>query len=242
MLSILESNEPVVPAEKKMNITRLQQVLGVRPLAEGEEPSTAVVNHDEISVSKANGPVSLPWAPSAAPPRPPAAVPPAAAVWERSETGSPELQQFAEQFARNFLGSLSGVFKDVQALLTEDRNRLSAALEELRRNSRDTEALRSEIVSLRQKVESVEEGRQQLANRLRQAEENLSRSAGAAQSYQETRQQIEKRLELQAGAIRTLNDAVGSRDERLNRLLAALQAIDGAAAEAAVPRTLPNDL
>ena len=242
MLSILEPNKPVVQPEKKITIAHLQHVLGARPLAAREEPGSAIKTRDEILASHADGPVRLPWEPSAAPPRPSTPVAPAAAHPERSETCSPELQQFAEQFARSFLGSLSGVFKDVQALLTEDRSRLSAVLDELRGNSRDSEAQRSEIVSLRQKVESLEEGRQQLANRLRQAEENLSRFAGAMQTYQETRLQIEKRLELQAGAIRTLNDAVRSRDERLNNLVSTLQAIETAAGEATVPRTLADDL
>lgn len=243
MLSIFEdktllTSEP----EKRPTRDRLQEVLGGRPVAVAEEPATVEVTSDDLAPPKAASPVPFPWEPKTTTPRPHAPAAPAAAGPQRSDSASPELQQFADQFARTFLESLSWVMKDVQALLSEDRKRLAAALDELRMNSRDAEAVRGEMDSLRLKVGALENGRQQLTSRLDQVEQNLSRSSGALHAFEETRPQIEKRLDLQAGAIRSLHDAVQSRDERLGQLLSTFQAMQTAAAGAVAPKALSNEL
>lgn len=222
MFSIFDHHETTAESERKLTLGRLQQVLEESPPASAEEPPTATA--------------------TAATPGPPVRAVPVVADPQPSETASIELQQFAEQFARGFLETLTRVMKDVQALLTEDRKRLGTAMEELRTNSRDVQAVRLDVTNLRLKVEAMENDRNQLTSKLDRAEQNLDRASGALRTFEETRSQVEKRLDLHAGAIRSLHDAVQSRDENLGRLLATLQAVQTAAAGATVPKALSSNL
>jgi polyhydroxyalkanoate synthesis regulator phasin/uncharacterized coiled-coil protein SlyX len=169
-------------------------------------------------------------------------VAPAALDAECRGAGSPEFQHFAEQFAVSFLEDVTRVMRDAHALLTQDRRRVEAVLDDLTRSLWNAETVRSEMVRLRERLDFLEQGRKQLADNFRQVEDSLSVSSSASSSLQRSHLQLERRLALQAGAIRTLHTAVGSREDLLDRILSTLQAMQIPVGEAAGSESVRHDL
>ncbi len=242
MLSILERNETERQTEKKPALVRLQQVLSTPPDGTVEGPAPAGLTCEGQSKPAMAGPAPISATPRVVPPLAPVPVPPAAANIERDDAGSPEFQDFAQQFARSFLDGISHAMKDAHALLTQDRQRMETALKELESGLRDMETVRQEVVRLRERVDALGEGRDQTSGRLGQIEDKLRGSSGAMHTLEEARRRIEERLELQAGAIRILHNTVHSRNDELGKLFSGLQALQTLAADATRPTALPADL
>jgi chromosome segregation ATPase len=159
-------------------------------------------------------------------------------------SGSPEFQQFAEQFMRSFLGGLSGAVKEINSLVSEDRRKLEEVFDFFARTSREVESVRGDIAALARTVETFAKSQDELATRIAKADEAI-RNLSNASDAQEQVQQLDRRLELQAGVIRTLHNAVHAREERLERLLGAFQGLHALAADSAGSSrrpTLPEEM
>jgi len=118
---------------------------------------------------------------------------------EQEVAMSAEIQKFAEDFTRNFLGAVAGTFQEMHGLLAEDRGRVAAAIEEFA----------GQIAALREQTEAH--------SRL------LADVQSVIQNLHPRQEALEKRMELQAGAIRTIHAAVQEREDRFNKLLLTLQ-------------------
>jgi pyridoxine 5'-phosphate synthase PdxJ len=67
-------------------------------------------------------------------------------------------------------------------------------------------------------------------------------TTAAVHAIQDAQQTLEKRLELQAGVIRTMHNAVQSREEKLDKILSTFQALHNVGAERNGGRGLPDNL
>jgi hypothetical protein len=233
MLSIMDLHPTEPQSEKMASLTRLQKVLSTPRYESAEEPTSAACARERQFMHETAGSADVGWEPPVNPPLPPALAAPAAVDAECSGSGTPEFQHFAEQFAVSFLEDVTRVMRDAHALLTQDRRRVEAALDDLTRSLWDAQTVRSEMVRLREMLESLEQGREQLADKLGHAEDSLSASSSALSAFQSSRLQAERRLALQAGAIRTLHSAIGSREDLLDRILSTFQAVETPTGEAA---------
>ena len=245
MLHIFDQKEFEPQPDRKQTLNRLQNVLGAerRPGSDGPPAPVAAATVTAPPVEKA--PATPPaWARKQAqnrpePPRtqPPPPLPPTPAPVVRQEplpavAGSPEFQQFAEQFMRSFLGGLSGAVKEINSLVSEDRRKLEEVFDFFARTSREVESVRGDIAALARTVETFAKSQDELATRIAKADEAI-RNLSNASDAQEQVQQLDRRLELQAGVIRTLHNAVHAREERLERLLGAFQGLHALAADSA---------
>ena len=249
MLHIFDQKEFEPLPDRKQTLNRLQNVLGMehRPGSEGPPAPVAAV----VTAPPAEKPPGTPpaWArkqaqnrpepPRTQPPPPPPAVPAARVEHVPEVTGSPEFQQFAEQFMRSFLGGLSGAVKEVNSLLSEDRRKLEEVFGFFARTSREVESLRGDLAALARTVETFAKSQDDLNNRIAQTEEAI-RSINDSSSGQEQVKQLDRRLELQAGVIRTLHNAMHAREERLERLMGAFQGLHALASDAPGPSRRPS--
>lgn len=239
MLSIMDLHPPELQSEKKASLARLQKVLSTPRYESAEEPTSAEGARERQLMHETAGSADVGWEAPVSPPLSPAPVAPAVVAAECRGAGSPEFQHFAEQFAVSILENVTRVMRDAHALLTQDRRRVEAALDDLTRSLWDAETVRSEVLRLSERLESLEQGRKQLADKLGHAEDSLSVSSSALSAFQSGHLQVERRLALQAGAIRTLHSAIGSREDLLDRILSTLQALQTPAGEAAGSQSLP---
>lgn len=242
MLHIFDQKEFEPQPDRKQTLNRLQNVLGGerRPGSDGPPAPGAAATAAPPPAEKA--PATPPaWARKQSQNRPeppqaqPPPLPPSPAPIARHEplpavSGSPEFQQFSEQFMRSFLGGLSGAVKEINSLVSEDRRKLAEVFDFFARTSREVESVREEVAGLARTVETFAKSQDDLATRIAKADEAI-RSLGAASDDREQMQQLDRRLELQAGVIRTLHNAVHAREERLERLLGAFQGLHALAAD-----------
>jgi hypothetical protein len=258
MLHIFDQKEFEPQPDRKQTLNRLQNVLGAerRPGTDGPPAPGAAATLAGPPVEKASGTPPA-WArkqpqirpepprtqPQPLPPPPPPAAPVARQEPLPEVSGSPEFQQFAEQFMRSFLGGLSGAVKEINSLVSEDRRKLEEVFDFFARTSREVESVRGDIAALARTVETFAKSQDELATRIAKADETI-RSLGNAPDNQEQVQQLDRRLELQAGVIRTLHNAVHAREERLERLLGAFQGLHALAADSSGSRrpALPEEM
>lgn len=253
MLHIFDQKEFEPQPDRKQTLNRLQNILGVerRPGSDGPPaPGAAVVTGPPVEKAPGTPPAwarkqaqNRPEPPPTQPPPPPPPVPIARPEHVTAVSGSPEFQQFAEQFMRSFLGGLSGAVKEINSLVSEDRRKLEEVFDFFARTSREVESVRGDIAALARTVETFAKSQDELATRIAKADEairSLSNSSGA----QEQVQQLDRRLELQAGVIRTLHNAMHSREERLERLMGAFQGLQALAADSSPSsrRPLPEEM
>ena len=241
MLHIFDQKEFEPPPDRKQTLNRLQNVLGVERRPGGDDtPAVAAAVVTGPPAEKAPGAPPA-WARKQAqnrpepprtqpPPPPPPTVPDARQEHVPEVSGSPEFQQFAEQFMRSFLGGLSGAVKEINSLVSEDRRKLEEVFDFFARTSREVESVRGDIAALARKVETFAKSQDELSARIALADDAL-RSLGNSSNGQEQVQQLDRRLELQAGVIRTLHNAVHAREERLERLMGAFQGLHALAAD-----------
>lgn len=247
MLSIFEQKDFEQQPEKKLTLNRLQNVLGTPP---GKpEPTRVSVAIEEPAVAgrAASPPPPLSERRSTLPPPPDTAAPmalpvadgriappaheaPSAALGasaaEREVPGvPPELNQFAEQFTRGFREVLANTVRDLQAPIVEERRKLDTTFDSVTRTARDLEALTDELGQACERIESLSKALQELMTRVGKLEDSVNIAAAAAHAIQDAQQALEKRFELQAGVIRSLNNSVQAREERLDKLFGAFQAI-----------------
>lgn len=225
MLSIVDLYPSELQSEKKAYLARLQKVLSTPRYESAEEPASPAFARERQFMHETAGSEPIRWEPPVNPPLPPAPAAPAVVDAECSGAGTPEFQHFAEQCAVSLLHDVTRVMSDAHALLTQDRRRVEAALDDLTRTLWDDQTARSEMVRLHEMLESLEAGREQLAEKLGLAEDSLGASSIAWTEFQSGRLQAERRLASQAEAIRTLHSAVGSREDLLDRFLSSLQAL-----------------
>jgi ribosomal protein S6 len=255
MLHIFDQKEFEPQPDRKQTLNRLQNVLGAerRPGSDGPPAPGAAATVTVSPVEKAPGTPPA-WARKQVqnrpepprtqpPPLPPTPVPVARQEPLPAVSGSPEFQQFAEQFMRSFLGGLSGAVKEINSLVSEDRRKLEEVFDFFARTSREVESVRGDIAALARTVETFAKSQDELATRIAKADEAI-RSLGNISDGREQVQQLDRRLELQAGVIRTLHNAVHAREERLERLLGAFQGLHALAAEPAGSRrpALPEEM
>jgi hypothetical protein len=242
MLSIFEQKEFERQPEKKLTLNRLQTVLGPQSMV-AEEPTASVAVEERPRLPIATAPrlerkAAAPVAESVAMP---VAVPPPAAP--PSQDAIPQgLQEFADQFTRNFREVLVSTVKDIQAPIDEDRRKMETAFDFFTRTARDMEGLRAEVAGACQKVDLLAKALQELSHRLGKAEDAVNISTAAAHAIQDAQQSLEKRLELQAGVIRTMHNAVQSREEKLDKILTTFQALHNVGADRNSGRGLPDNL
>jgi hypothetical protein len=255
MLHIFDQKEFEPAPDRKQTLNRLQNVLGVerRPGSDGPPaPAVAVATAPPAEKAPATPPAwarkqaqNRPEPPRTQPPPPPPLPAPAARREPAPEvSASPEFQQFAEQFTRTFLGSLSGAVKEINSLVCEDRRKLEEVFDFFTRTSREVESVRGEIAELARTVETFAKSQDELAARIGLTDEAL-RSLGDSTNGQEQVKQLDRRLELQAGVIRTLHNAVHAREERLERLMGAFQGLHALATDSpgsARRPSLPEEL
>ena len=252
MLHIFDQKEFEPSPDRKQTLNRLQNVLGVerRPGSDGPQaPVAAVVTAPPPEKAPAAPPAwarkqaqNRPEPPRSQPPPPP--VPAARQENVPEVSGSPEFQQFAEQFTRSFLGGLTGAVKEINALVSEDRRKLEEVFDFFARTSREVESVRVDIAALSRTVETLAKSQDELAARINQADEALL-SLNNSANGQEQVKQLDRRLELQAGVIRTLHNAVHAREERLERLMGAFQGLHALATDSPGPSrrpTLPEEM
>jgi len=183
---------------KLETINRLKKVLGTlqHPQAGGDgaaEPVRVAVSSEPAAVPKVT---PIDRAPEKTMP---VESPATAEPQEQEMPMSGEIQKFAEDFTRNFLGAVAGTFQEMHGLVAEDRGRIATAIEEFG----------GQVAALREQLEAHA---QLLAD--------IQSVLHGLHSRQEA---VEKRLEVQAGAIRTIHAAVHEREDRFNRLLLTLQ-------------------
>jgi ABC-type transporter Mla subunit MlaD len=240
MLSIFEQKEFERQPEKKLTLNRLQNVLGAPPPAAGEPPSVAAVVEPPAPMTVSPGPAPFERKP-AGPPEPLArATPPVAEPVTPSIP--PELQEFAEQFTRGFREVLVSTVRDIQAPMAEDHRKMETAFDLHARTAREVEALRSDLNGAYERIDSLTKMLQELSAKAGKIEDAVNISTAAAHAIQDAQQALEKRLELQAGVIRSLHAGMQSREERLDKVLAAFQALQGVSGERGPRRPLPEEL
>ena len=253
MLHIFDQKEFEPQPDRKQTLNRLQNVLGAerRPGSDGPQaPGAAVVTGPPVEKAPGTPPAwarkqaqNRPEPPPTQPPPPPPPLPIARQEHVTAVSGSPEFQQFAEQFMRSFLGGLSGAVKEINSLVSEDRRKLEEVFDFFARTSREVESVRGDIAALARTVETFAKSQDELATRIAKADEAI-RSLSNSSDAQEQVQQLDRRLELQAGVIRTLHNAVHAREERMERLLGAFQGLQALAADSSSSsrRPLPEEM
>ena len=241
MLSIFEQKDSERQPEKKLTLNRLQNVLNAQPPAAGERPSAVAVAEPSVPVTAPPAPMSFERTPVLPPPEPLArATPPTP---EPAPTPIPhELREFAEQFTRSFHEVLVGTVRDIQAPMAEDHRKMETAFDLHARTAREVEALRSDINGAYERIDSLGKMLQELSAKASKLEDAVNISTAAAHAIQDAQQALEKRLELQAGVIRSLHSGLQSREERLDKVLATFQALQGMSGEMAPRRPLPEEL
>jgi len=241
MLSIFEQKEFERQPEKKLTLNRLQNVLNAQSPAAGEASSVAAVADPPAPVTASPAPAAFERKPA-----PPAPEPPVRAAVPPPETAAPpipaELQEFAEQFTRGFREVLVSTVRDIQAPMAEDHRKMENAMDLQARTAREVETLRSDVNGAYERIDSLAKMLQELTAKVGKIEDTVNISTAAAHAIQDAQQALEKRLELQAGVIRSLHTSMQSREERLDKVLAAFQTLQGAGGERVVRRPLPDEL
>ncbi|MCC7174811.1 MAG: hypothetical protein IT159_06410 [Bryobacterales bacterium] len=238
MLSIFEQKDFEQQPERKLTLNRLQTVLGPAP-AKAEAPRPAV-GLEEPPPGKP--PAAMPVVLERRPMPPPPVTAPEAPPAESLPEVPAGLQQFAEQFTRGFREVLATTVRDLQAPITDERQRMTAALESLEQMAGELETLTARLAETTAKVESLAKSLQELSARTDKLEDSANIVSAAAHALQDAQQAMEKRLELQAGVIRGLNNAVQAREDRLDKLVSTFQALQGGPSEHHGRRPLPENL
>lgn len=266
MLSIFEQKDFEQQPERKLTLNRLQNVLGAPPV-KGEPTRLAVAVEESGAAAKpALAPVGIAERKSPLPPPPDSVAPPVmpmaearaqlhvereaapaavAAAAQREDVAVPqELNQFAEQFTRGFREVLVNTVRDLQGPMVEDRRKLDTTLDSVTRTAQDLEALTDELGEVCQRIDSLGKVVQELMARVGKLEDSVNITNAATHAIQDAQQAIEKRFELQAGIIRSLNNSMQAREDRLDKLFGAFQAVQGVAAERSGRRgsSLPDNL
>jgi hypothetical protein len=267
MLSIFEQKDFEQQPERKLTLNRLQNVLGT-PAVKGEQPTRLAVAVEEsgAAAKPALAPVGIADRKNTLPPPPDSLAPPAVSaaelraphqaerepmpvavpmVAERDEVAVPqELNQFAEQFTRGFREVLVNTVRDLQGPMVEDRRKLDTTLDSVTRTAEDLEVLTDELGQTCQRIDSLGKAVQELMARVGKLEDSVNITNAATHAIQDAQQAIEKRFELQAGIIRSLNNSMQAREDRLDKLFGAFQAVQGVAAERPGRRSssLPDNL
>jgi chaperonin cofactor prefoldin len=262
MLSIFEQKDFEQQPEKKLTLNRLQNVLGTPP-GKPEATRLSVAVEEPGGAVKAAVSPAVPERRSTLPPPPDSSAPPvmpvaesraplphdvpgaahSAPAVERDLIGvPPELNQFAEQFTRGFREVLVNPVRARQAPMAEERRKLDSAFDSVTRTARDLEALADELSQAGERIDSRSNALQELTSRGGKLEDSVNIAAAAAHAIQEAQQALEKRFELQAGVIRSLNNSMQAREERLDKLFGAFQAIQGVGQPARRGSQLPDNL
>ena len=242
MLSIFEQKESERQPDTKLTLNRLQNVLGPQHAATEQQLGAIAVEEQPRP-----GPISVP-APAmerkAAPPLPEIPFRPSApaSAPQREDAIPVELQEFAAQFPRSFREVLVTTVKDIQAPIAEERRKMETAFDGFTRMTREVEGLRAELSSACQKVDLLAKATQELSQRLGKAEDAVTIATAAAHAIQDGQQTLERRLELQAGVIRTMHNAVQSREEKLDKILSTFQALHNVGGERNSSSSLPENL
>ncbi len=241
MLSIFDNKDPEPQPERKLTLTRLQSVLAAAvPASTAEQPAQLV----EQSPAGRSEPVTVS-------PQVPERRSFSSKLQEAAPAGSlssegvaipPELNEFAEQFTRSFREVLVNTVRDIQAPLNEEQRKVDSLNDSLNRTIREVEALSSDLANLAQRVDTFSKSLLELASRVSKIDDSLNIATAAVHAVQETQQAMEKRLELQAGVIRSLNSALQAREDRLDKLVATLQALRTGEAERPALKKLPDQL
>jgi hypothetical protein len=250
MLHIFDQKEFEPTPDRKQTLSRLQNVLGAERRPGSDDPpapGAAVMTGPPVEKAPGTPPAwarkqaqNRPEPPRTQPPPPPPPPAPAARQERAPEvSGSPEFQQFAEQFMRSFLGGLSGAVKEINSLVSEDRRKLEEVFDFFARTSREVESVRGDIAALARTVETLAKTQDDLAARIALTDEAL-RGLGNSSNSQEQVKQLDRRLELQAGVIRTLHNAVHAREERLERLMGAFQGLHALATDSPASARRPS--
>ncbi len=245
MLSIFEQKEFERQPEKRLSLNRLQNVLSPQSTTAGEKSSAGAVGAAVAgpSVTAMAPPVLMSFErkPAPSPPEPPARPAPPAPE-PSGESIPPGLQEFAEQFTRGFREVLVSTVRDIQAPMAEDHRKMETAFDLHARTAREVEALRSDINGAYERIDSLAKTLQEISTKVSKVEDTVTIATAAAHAIQDAQQALEKRLELQAGVIRSLHTGMQSREERLDKVLNAFQALQGVGGGHAPDMPLPEEL
>ncbi len=263
MLSIFEQKDFEQQPDKKLTLNRLQNVLGTPP-GKGETSRASLAVEESGPAARAV-PVAISERKGALPPPPDSMAPPVVQAGEgrasmhvtREAPAMPvatkedrepaqvpaELNEFAEQFTRGFREVLANTVRDLKAPIDEDRRKLDTTLDSVSRTARDLEALTDELGQACQRIDALGKAVQEVMTRIGKLEDSVNIATAATHAIQDAQQAIEKRFELQAGIIRSLNNSMQAREDRLDKLFGAFQAVQGASGERqSGRRPLPDNL
>ena len=223
MLGIFDEEKNTEQINGRLTADRLNQLLGPRKDMTSElRLNTGALRVDSTPVAPSTQPMlrkSDADSPISQPPNEPRPSP----ALQADTSGSAKLHQIADQFSQSFSEAIGRAVSEIQRLMDKEREESRAAFNLCSIASRETAALKAQVANLSERLDSLADAQQEASLRLEKSEGRLG--VELSHSLQELRGSLGKRLDAQADAIRMLHGSLNDKDERLERVFAAFQAM-----------------